>query len=110
MEKQTRELMDRIERELGTSIEWVAATYHNTDHRHTDGVVRGVDSCGLALLLDRQFVQRGIRHIAQDLCTRQFGYCATFLPMVIWKSITERPSGLTATSPLAAPIGHFRQR
>ncbi|MBV9081931.1 MAG: hypothetical protein JOZ62_04590 [Acidobacteriaceae bacterium] len=71
MEKLTRELMDRIERELGTSTEWVAITHHNTDHRHTHVALRGVDSDGRALLLDRQFVQRGIRQVAQDLCTYQ---------------------------------------
>jgi type IV secretory pathway VirD2 relaxase len=74
MEKLTRELMDRVERELGTSTEWVAVTHYNTDHRHTHVALRGVDSAGRALLLDRQFVQRGIRQIAQDLCTRQLGY------------------------------------
>lgn len=74
MGKLTRELMDRIERELQTSTEWVAVTHHNTDHRHTHVALRGVDSGGRALLLDRQFVQCGIRQIAQDLCTRQLGY------------------------------------
>jgi len=74
LEKLTRELMDRVEHDLGTALEWVAVTHHNTDHRHTHVALRGVDSGGRALLLGSQYIQRGLRQIAQDLCTRQLGY------------------------------------
>lgn len=74
LEKLTRDLMDRVEHDLGTSLEWVAVTHHNTDYRHTHVALRGVDSSGQALLLDSHYIQRGLRLIAQDLCTRQLGY------------------------------------
>jgi type IV secretory pathway VirD2 relaxase len=74
MEKLTRDLMARIEKDLGASTEWVAITHHNTDHRHTHIALRGVDSKGRPILFDRQFIQHGIREIAQELCTRQLGY------------------------------------
>jgi hypothetical protein len=38
-----RELMRRMERDLGTQIEWVAAVHHNTEHPHVHIAVRGVD-------------------------------------------------------------------
>jgi type IV secretory pathway VirD2 relaxase len=74
MEKLTRDLMARIETDLGVSTEWVAITHHNTDHRHTHVALRGVDGKGRPILFDRQFIQQGIREIAQELCTRQLGY------------------------------------
>jgi type IV secretory pathway VirD2 relaxase len=74
MEKLTRDLMARIEKDLGVSTEWVAITHHNTDHRHTHVALRGVDGNGRPILFDRQFIQHGIREIAQELCTRQLGY------------------------------------
>jgi len=74
LEKLTRDLMERVEHDLGTSLEWVAVTHRNTDHRHTHVALRGVDRSGRALLLDSQYIQRGLRQIAQDLCTRQLGY------------------------------------
>jgi type IV secretory pathway VirD2 relaxase len=74
MEKLTRDLMARIETDLGVSTEWAAITHHNTDHRHTHVALRGVDAKGRPILFDRQFIQHGIREIAQELCTRQLGY------------------------------------
>ncbi len=65
MEKLTRELMIEIERQLQTKSEWVAVTHNNTDHRHTHIALRGVDGRGQQLLLDRQFIQHGIREIAK---------------------------------------------
>jgi hypothetical protein len=75
LKRLTRELMGRIERELGGGpLEWVAATHHNTEHPHIHVALRGVDRDGRALRLDRDFIKRGMREIAEDLCTRQLGY------------------------------------
>jgi hypothetical protein len=71
----TREFMDRIERERGGSpLEWAAVTHHNTEHPHVHVALRGVDRDGHALRLHRDFIKRGMREIAEDLCTRQLGY------------------------------------
>jgi hypothetical protein len=71
----TRELIGRIERELGGGpLEWVAATHYNTEHPHVHVALRGVDRDGHPLRLDRDFVKRGMREMAEDLCTRQLGY------------------------------------
>jgi len=70
----TRGLIERMEEDLGTKLAWVAVEHHNTEHPHVHVVVRGVRSDGQSLRLSRDYVQQGIRSIAQDLCTRQLGY------------------------------------
>ncbi len=70
----TRGVVERMETDLGTHLEWVAVEHQNTEHPHVHVVVRGVRSDGQPLRLSREYVQRGIRAIAEDLCTRQLGY------------------------------------
>ena len=70
----TRELLVKMEKDLGTDLEWVAAEHHNTEHPHAHVVIRGVRDNGETLRLSREYVQQGIRGIAADLCTRQLGY------------------------------------
>ncbi len=70
----TRGLIERMEEDLGTKLEWVAVEHQNTEHPHVHIVVRGVRGDGRSLRLSRDYVQQGIRSIAQDLCTRQLGY------------------------------------
>jgi len=70
----TRGLIEQMEDDLGTDLEWVAVEHRNTEHPHVHVVVRGVRSDGQSLRLSRDYVQQGIRSIAQDLCTRQLGY------------------------------------
>lgn len=67
-------LLERMEDDLGTALEWAAVAHHNTEHPHVHIVVRGRIHDGDALRLSRQYVQNGIREIAGDLCTRQLGY------------------------------------
>lgn len=70
----TRNLMERMEADLGTELEWVAAVHHNTQHPHVHVVVRGLRADRQPLQLGREYVKHGIRSIAEDLCTRQLGY------------------------------------
>lgn len=73
-ERLTRELMERMERDLGTRLEWVAVTHHNTDHKHVHVALRGVDVHGKEFRLSPEYVKNGIRVIAEDLSTKQLGY------------------------------------
>lgn len=70
----TRGVVEQMETDLGTSLEWVAVEHQNTEHPHVHVVIRGVRSDQEPLRLSREYVQRGIRAIAEDLCTRQLGY------------------------------------
>jgi type IV secretory pathway VirD2 relaxase len=74
LDRLTRELMTRMERDLGTKLEWVAVTHFNTEHPHVHVALRGIREDGSALELPRDYVRHGIRAIAEDLCTRQLGH------------------------------------
>ena len=42
----TADLMERVEKDLGTEFEWVAVEHHNTEHLHVHVVVRGLRTDG----------------------------------------------------------------
>jgi type IV secretory pathway VirD2 relaxase len=70
----TAGLMERMEKDLGTGIEWIAVEHHNTEHPHVHVVVRGIRFDGAALRMSRDYIQQGIRSAAEHLCTRQIGF------------------------------------
>ncbi len=70
----TRDLVQHMEHDLATELEWVAVEHHNTEHPHVHIALRGRKADGEGLHLNRQYIQSGIREIAGDLCTRQLGY------------------------------------
>src|SRR3984957_9452366 len=74
MKRLTRDLVSRMEKDLGTQVEWVAAAHYNTEHPHVHVALRGIDAEGRALHLSKDYVKQGIREIAEDLCTRQLGH------------------------------------
>jgi type IV secretory pathway VirD2 relaxase len=74
LEQLTRELIQRMEGDLGTRLEWVAVRHFNTEHPHVHVALRGRRDDGSVLDLPREYVKAGIRFIAEDLCTRQLGY------------------------------------
>jgi type IV secretory pathway VirD2 relaxase len=73
-----RDLISQIEIDLGTRLEWIAAAHFNTEHPHVHVALRGVGPEGRPLRLSRDFIREGIRHITEDLCTRQLGYRTEF--------------------------------
>ena len=74
LKRLTRDLISEMETDLGTRLEWVAAAHFNTEHPHVHVALRGVVAEGRPLRLSRDFIREGIRHITEDLCTRQLGY------------------------------------
>jgi type IV secretory pathway VirD2 relaxase len=70
----TSDLIERMEKDLDTDLDWIAVEHHNTEHPHAHVVVRGVRSDGAALRMSRDYIQQGIRNAAEHLCTRQLGY------------------------------------
>lgn len=74
LDRLTQDLMARMEKDLGTKLEWVAVTHFNTEHPHVHIALRGVREDKAALDLPRDYVRHGIRAIAEDLCTRQLGH------------------------------------
>ena len=73
LERLTRDVVKQAERDLGTTLEWVAVTHFNTEHPHVHLVVRGRRSDSTPLILSRDYVQHGLRHAAGAACTLQLG-------------------------------------
>ena len=70
----TCNLVSRIEKDLGTPLEWVAVAHYNTEHPHVHIALRGIGAEGRPLRLSNDLVKQGIREIAEDFCTRQLGH------------------------------------
>ena len=68
-----RELMRRMEADLGRQLEWAAVNHHNTEHPHAHIVLRGMAD-GQELRFDRDYVKDGVRRHAEDICTEQLGF------------------------------------
>jgi type IV secretory pathway VirD2 relaxase len=70
----TRRLMQQMEHDLGTKLQWVAVAHYNTEHPHVHVALRGIRESGDALLLGRDYVRSGVRERAEKLCTALLGY------------------------------------
>ncbi|MGY8819981.1 MAG: DUF3363 domain-containing protein [Pseudomonadales bacterium] len=69
----TRHLMERMARDLGTCLDWVAVDHWNTDNPHTHIVLRGKDETGRDLVIARDYISHGMRHQACQLATEWLG-------------------------------------
>ena len=73
LRRHTRELLSRMETDLGVDLEWVAVAHFNTGHPHVHIALRGRTDAG-PLRLDRDYIKSGIRKNAEELCTAQLGF------------------------------------
>src|SRR3546814_4180436 len=69
----TRELMADAQRDLGTSLDWVAVDHWNTDNPHVNVLVRGRADDGGDLVISRNYVREGFRSRAEDRVTLELG-------------------------------------
>lgn len=69
----SRVLMRRMERDLGTELEWVAVEHWDTDNPHIHLVLRGSDDEGQDLVIARDYVAKGMRQRACELATEWLG-------------------------------------
>ena len=69
----TRELMGRLETDLGTKLDWVAVNHHNTGHPHVHVIVNGRDALGEDLVINGDYLANGIRERASELATLELG-------------------------------------
>ena len=69
----TRDLLQRMEADLGTQLEWVAVDHWDTDNPHTHVVLRGKNEAGRDLVIARDYIGTGMRHRASELATVWLG-------------------------------------
>jgi type IV secretory pathway VirD2 relaxase len=69
----TKQLMDRMEKDLARPLRWAAVCHYNTDNPHVHIVVRGVDKRGAELRIDRGYISEGLRLRGQEIATRELG-------------------------------------
>ena len=69
----TRHLMQRMEADLVTRLDWVAVDHWNTDNPHTHVVLRGKDDTGKDLIVSQDYITRGMRERAMELATEWLG-------------------------------------
>lgn len=73
LKENTRTLMTRMEKDLGTKLDWVAVDHYNTGHPHTHIVIRGKDARGRDLVIAGEYLTQGLRRQASDLVTERLG-------------------------------------
>lgn len=73
LERLTRELASRMQRDIGRRLDWAAVAHFNTCHPHVHLVLRGQTEAG-PLELERDYIKHGIRRHAENLCTAQLGF------------------------------------
>ena len=66
-------LVQRMECDLDTKLQWIAIDHHNTDDAHVHLLVRGVRDDGRSLQIDREYLKLGMRARSQEIATRELG-------------------------------------
>ena len=69
----TRDLMGKIEADLGTKLDWVAVNHFNTGHPHVHVIINGRDELGEDLVINGDYIAHGIRERASELVALELG-------------------------------------
>ena len=69
----TRDLMSRVEADLGTKLDWVAVNHFNTGHPHIHIIVNGRDELDQDLVINGDYIAHGLRERASELATLELG-------------------------------------
>jgi type IV secretory pathway VirD2 relaxase len=68
-----RRWMAQAERDLGTSLEWIAVDHFDTGHPHSHVLVRGKDDRGHDLVMARNYLSQGLRERAAEIVNLDLG-------------------------------------
>jgi len=69
----TRDLVSRMENDLGTKLKWVAANHYDTGQPHTHLIIRGVRDNGKDLVIPKKYIAHTLRERAQELVQEELG-------------------------------------
>lgn len=127
LQDHTRKLIQCMEKDLKTRLEWVAAVHFNTEHPHVHFALRGKDQNGCALVIPRDYIRFGIRFRAENLATKALGARAeleaeearrkeitqaryTSLDRIIQRANDGQSSSFTISTDITAPGFSDRER
>ena len=127
LQDHTRKLIQCMEKDLRTRLEWVAAVHFNTEHPHVHIALRGKDQNGCALVIARDYIRSGIRSHAENLATKVLGARTeldaeearqkeitqaryTSLDRIIQRANDGQSSSFTITTDITAPGLSDRER
>ena len=68
-----RRLMTRMEEDLGTRLDWVAADHRDTGHPHSHIILRGKDDRGENLVIAPEYISHGMRERVAELVSLDLG-------------------------------------
>lgn len=68
-----RDLMQQMECDLETKLDWVAVDHYNTGHPHSHIVIRGKGEDGRDLIIAKDYITHGIRARAGEWLTLELG-------------------------------------
>ncbi len=74
LKEHARDLVQMMEKDQGVKLEWCAIVHTNTDHPHLHICVRGRDREGQTLVIEDEYIKRGIRQASRDIATRELGF------------------------------------
>jgi len=69
----TQDLVQQMEIDLETKLDWVGANHYDTGQPHTHLVIRGVRDNGKDLVIPKKYISQTMRQRAQDLVEIELG-------------------------------------
>lgn len=69
----TRDVMLKMQEDLGTRLDWVAIDHFNTGHPHSHVLIRGKEESGKDLIIAQDYITEGLRIRAQERVTLELG-------------------------------------
>jgi type IV secretory pathway VirD2 relaxase len=74
LERFTRDLMRRMQHDVGSRLDYVACAHHDTDQPHVHIIVNGREARGGDLVVSRDYIGNGLRQRAMELATNELGF------------------------------------
>lgn len=73
LEDYVRSVMKEVGSDLKTNLEWYGVCHHNTDNAHAHVVLGGRDEGGNPLIISRDYLSHGMRHVAEREASLRLG-------------------------------------
>ena len=74
LKEYTRTVVNRMEKDMNTKLQWVAVNHYNTDNQHTHLFIQGVNDKGNDLYIKKDYISNGIRVRCQEISTSYLGH------------------------------------